>query len=171
MVDADHIANDLAARGGYLLCELVFQFYSPLMEGNSVTLGTGNPNDHAAPVNVNMQRAQVPNALLDEARDISANIFRLFGAQAVIGEQDSWPNLQLADVGGVAHEVGTLRMPVRRPDGTVEKGVLDEDLKFEGVKNLYACDNSIFPVSPAGNPSLTLVALARRLARTISQRV
>jgi choline dehydrogenase-like flavoprotein len=170
IVDHDNIANDLAARDGYLLCELVFQFYSPLIEANSVTLGTGNPNDHAAPVNVDMQRAEVP-ALLNEARGIATTIFQLFGAEPVLGEQNNWPDLQLADVGGVAHEVGTLRMPIRRPDGTVEKGVLDQDLKFEGVEGLYACDNSVFPVSPAGNPSLTLVALARRLAKTIATRV
>ncbi|KAL6705242.1 hypothetical protein ACN47E_007202 [Coniothyrium glycines] len=172
IVDPDHIASEIDLRGGYLLCELVFQFYCPLLERNSVVLGTGNPNDHAAPLNVDMQRAQIePASLLQEARDIATTIFTLFDAEAVIGEQENWPELQLADVGGVAHEVGTLRMPIRNPDGTLERGVLDEDLKFEGIENLYACDNSVFPVSPAGNPSLTLVALARRLAKTIAARV
>ena len=30
--------------------------------------------------------------------------------------------------------------------------------------NLFACDNSVFPASPAANPSLTTAALALRLA-------
>lgn len=38
-------------------------------------------------------------------------------------------------------------------------GVVDQDLKYLGYKNLYACDNSVFPVSRCGNPSLTLTAL------------
>jgi choline dehydrogenase-like flavoprotein len=43
-------------------------------------------------------------------------------------------------------------------------GVVDADLRFHGLANLYACDNSVFPASPAANPSLTTVALAVRLA-------
>ena len=49
-------------------------------------------------------------------------------------------------------------------DGT---GVVDADLKFLAYDNLYACDNSVFPTSPAVNPSLTLAALALRLAGTL----
>ena len=163
-VDPDHERWDVTARDGKLLCELVFQFYSPLMEGNRVSLGGAG---HADPVTVNMERAGISDHLLAQARGIRDQIFTLFKAQPVPGE-DNWPELQVADVGGVAHEVGTLRMPVRNPDGTLAKGVLDEDLKFEGYENLYACDNSVFPCSPAGNPSLTLVALARRLATTLA---
>lgn len=66
--------------------------------------------------------------------------------------------LQVAAIGGVAHEVGTLRTA---GDGS---GVVDQNLKFLAYDNLYACDNSVFPVSPAANPSLTTVALALRLA-------
>jgi choline dehydrogenase-like flavoprotein len=69
---------------------------------------------------------------------------------------------QTADIGGVAHEVGTLRMASH---GT---GVVDADLKFLSYDNLYACVNSVFPVSPAANPSLTLAALALRLAHRLA---
>ena len=48
------------------------------------------------------------------------------------------------------------------------KGVVDEDLKFEGCENLLACDNSVFTCSPAGNPSMTLVALARRRVKVLA---
>lgn len=66
-----------------------------------------------------------------------------------------------ADLGGVVHEVGTLRM------AEDEAGVVDANLKFLGYQNRYACDNSVFHVSPAANPGLTLVALALRLANLI----
>jgi choline dehydrogenase-like flavoprotein len=63
---------------------------------------------------------------------------------------------EVADLGGVAHEVGTLRMTA------TGEGVVDTDLAFRGCSNLYACE---FPVSPGVNPSLTTVALTLRLAR------
>lgn len=43
-------------------------------------------------------------------------------------------------------------------------GVVGADLKVLDYDNLYVCDNSVFPTSLAANPSLTLAALALRLA-------
>jgi choline dehydrogenase-like flavoprotein len=73
----------------------------------------------------------------------------------------NWYNdlsLKEAGLGGVAHEVGTLRLSANGD------GVVDADLKFLSYDNLYACDLSVFPSSPAANPTLTLAALAIRLA-------
>ncbi|GFP59162.1 dehydrogenase ARMGADRAFT_1018426 [Trichoderma asperellum] len=73
-------------------------------------------------------------------------------------EDASWPEIARAGFGVVAHEVGTMRM------GTDSKhSVVDENLKVHGWSNLHVCDLSVFPVSPAANPSLTLTALAQRL--------
>ena len=88
-----------------------------------------------------MKRAPVPATLLREARETAQMIFQRFAALAILGEdalyaQDGLPNLKEADIGGVAREVGTLRMPVNG-----EKGVVDKDLRFEGYENLFACDN------------------------------
>ncbi len=49
-------------------------------------------------------------------------------------------------------------------------GVVDEQLRVHGLANLYVCDLSVFPTSPAANPSLTLVALALRLAEFLTTR-
>ena len=168
-VDRDHIADDLNIREGYLLCEIVFQFYAPLMNGNYVQLsaavGEGGPSK---PVDVYMKEAEVKEELLMQARQVAKKVLHTFDALPVLEEEqlyaeDGLPKLQRAKVGDVAHEVGTLRMPVAGV-----KGVVDKDLKFEGYENLFACDNSVFPCSPAGNPSLTLVALARRCAKTVA---
>ena len=48
-------------------------------------------------------------------------------------------------------------------------GVVDAELKFHAYDNLYACDNSVFASSPAANPSLTLAALALRLAQHLTR--
>jgi choline dehydrogenase-like flavoprotein len=43
-------------------------------------------------------------------------------------------------------------------------GVVDTDLRFEGLDNLYVADNSVVPFIAAANPALTLSALSLRLA-------
>jgi hypothetical protein len=160
-IDPVHLAQDENIRNGYMLCEIVFQYYSPLLDGNYIA-AVGDPPDPANPVNLYMAPATPTPALLAEADQIAQSVFAAFGALPVSGEDPSMA-LQTATIGGVAHEVGTLRMA---DDGT---GVVDADLKFLGYQNLYACDNSVFPVSPAGNPSLTLAALALRLANHLTQ--
>jgi choline dehydrogenase-like flavoprotein len=60
--------------------------------------------------------------------------------------------------GSVHHAGGSLRM------SDDHSGVVDENLKFEAYDNLYCCDVSTFPRIPTANPSLTLIALAQRLA-------
>ncbi len=53
------------------------------------------------------------------------------------------------------------------PSGTVRIGeLLDTNLETE-VKNLYCCDTSIFPEAPGMPPALTVVVLAKRLAKRL----
>ncbi|KIW97590.1 uncharacterized protein Z519_01174 [Cladophialophora bantiana CBS 173.52] len=162
-VDPDHLAADTTLSNGGLLCEIVFQFYAPLNDNNKVERDSADPENPAKRVNVTIHAATVPDPLLIEAKKIAKDVLTEFQAVKVEGEQDLYDShgnviLETASIGGVAHEVGTLRMS---SDGS---GVVDENLKFHECDNLYACDNSVFPASPAGNPSLTLCALALRLA-------
>jgi choline dehydrogenase-like flavoprotein len=54
------------------------------------------------------------------------------------------------------------------PGGTAAIGrVVDRGLKAYEVDNLYVCDASVFPRSPGRPPSLTIIALAKRLAESI----
>jgi choline dehydrogenase-like flavoprotein len=53
------------------------------------------------------------------------------------------------------------------PGGTVRVGeLLDENLETR-VENLYSCDTGIFPRAPGIPPALTIVVLAKRLARRL----
>lgn len=47
---------------------------------------------------------------------------------------------------------------------TPDEGVCDEDLKVFGIDNLYLVSNSVFPHMAANTPTLTITALALRLA-------
>ena len=66
-----------------------------------------------------------------------------------------WP----ADLRGARHHMGTTRMH-REPT----RGVVDADGRVHGVANLYIAGSSVFPTSGTANPTLTIVALALRLA-------
>ncbi len=61
------------------------------------------------------------------------------------------------------HVMGTLRM------GTdPATSVTDAGGRFHDVANLYACDGSVFPTSSGYNPTLTIVAVALRIAHGIA---
>jgi choline dehydrogenase-like flavoprotein len=54
------------------------------------------------------------------------------------------------------------------PGGTAPLGeFVDADLQTD-IDGLYVCDASVFPESPGAPPILTIVALARRLGRHMS---
>lgn len=63
-----------------------------------------------------------------------------------------------------AHHLGTTRMA-----DNVSQGVVDSDCKVFGSKNLYIAGSSVFPTYGFANPTLTIVALASRLASHLKQ--
>jgi choline dehydrogenase-like flavoprotein len=138
-------------RGDRMLCEVVFLFNAPLQDGNSVAHAGAA---YVKPI-VAMQPSPSAGPFVNEANALKDRLIALLGGEAL-----SHDNLALkpARLGGVAHEVGTLRL------GENGAGVVDANLKFLAYDNLYACDLSVFCSSPAANPTLTLAALAIRLA-------
>ena len=68
-------------------------------------------------------------------------------------------DIQIGDEIAGHHHMGTTRMH-RDP----RYGVVDADCRVHGMSNLYVAGSSIFPTSGAINPTLTIVALAERLA-------
>jgi choline dehydrogenase-like flavoprotein len=57
------------------------------------------------------------------------------------------------------HPAGVCRMA-----DAPERGVVDRDCRVFGTENVYVVGASVFPTSGSGNPTLTIVALALRLA-------
>ena len=103
--------------------------------------------------------------LAPEDRSKTAAIVRLLGTEigragfgrvrSGFGEDGTWP----ADFQGNEHQMGTTRM---HRDPTL--GVVDENCRLHTVSNLYIAGSSVFPTGGASNPTLTIVALALRLA-------
>jgi choline dehydrogenase-like flavoprotein len=74
----------------------------------------------------------------------------------------SWPSW----LWGGCHHMGTTRMAA-----TPREGVVDPDCRVFDVANLYLAGSSVFPTCGYANPTLTLVALADRLAEHLRDRL
>lgn len=72
---------------------------------------------------------------------------------------DQTPAAILATARHGTHQIGTARMAGRPADG-----VVDANLLVFGLPNLYVASSAVFPTSGQANPTLTIVALAARLA-------
>jgi choline dehydrogenase-like flavoprotein len=60
---------------------------------------------------------------------------------------------------GAYHHIGTTRM-----HEDPKQGVVDAKGRVHGISNLYIAGSSVFPTAGYANPTLTIVALAVRLA-------
>jgi choline dehydrogenase-like flavoprotein len=63
-----------------------------------------------------------------------------------------------------SHHVGTTRM-----SDDPREGVVDKNCKVHGIDNLFIAGSSVFPTSGHANPTLTIVALALRLAERLNR--
>jgi choline dehydrogenase-like flavoprotein len=68
----------------------------------------------------------------------------------------------LATVENSHHHMGTTRM-----HENPRQGVVDADCRVHGIRNLYIAGSSVFPTYGHANPTLTIVALALRLAEHV----
>jgi choline dehydrogenase-like flavoprotein len=75
---------------------------------------------------------------------------------------DPWPST----LRGARHHMGTTRMHT-----DPRRGVVDADCRVHGIANLYIAGSSVFPTSGSANPTLTVVALALRLAEHVRHRL
>jgi choline dehydrogenase-like flavoprotein len=75
-------------------------------------------------------------------------------------DAEGWPVSMPAS----KHHMGTTRMST-----DPRQGVVDENCRVHGISNLYMAGSSVFPTAGMANPTLTLIALAVRLADHIKQ--
>jgi choline dehydrogenase-like flavoprotein len=79
------------------------------------------------------------------------------GRMRLLGEDD-WARFLY----GGWHHMGTTRM-----SDDPKRGVVDRDGKVHGIANLYVAGSSVFSTSGWSNPTLSIVALALRLAQHV----
>jgi choline dehydrogenase-like flavoprotein len=85
------------------------------------------------------------------------------------GELEYWyPKINLKQIiyetsrDGI-HQTGTTRIA-----DSVEKGVVDKNLKLFGTNNIFVCSSSVFPTSGQANPTFLLGAFAIRLSNYLT---
>jgi choline dehydrogenase-like flavoprotein len=89
-----------------------------------------------------------------EVVDAALRAAGLGHVELMLGDEDPPALLE-----GNFHHLGATRM---HPDPA--NGVVDADCRVHGVHNLYVAGSSVFPTYGCSNPTLTVVALALRLA-------
>lgn len=108
-----------------------------------------------------LDRRSVVRALEIFAEEVGAG--GLGRVQVGIDEQtNDWPE----DTVGGFHHMGTTRM-----SSDPKTGVVDSDCKVHGVSNLHIAGSSVFTTGGSGSPTMTLVALALRLADRLKSRM
>ena len=97
--------------------------------------------------------------------------------QEIIGEElgrAGLGRLQIevdADPAGWQNHAGEHHMGATRMHADPHKGVVDADCRVHDVGNLFIAGSSVFPTSGYANPTLTIVALAIRLADHLKARM
>jgi choline dehydrogenase-like flavoprotein len=87
--------------------------------------------------------------------------------QAGLGQFQSWVELEgrtKPKYYGGMHHMGTTRMHI-----DPKQGVVDENCRVHDLANLYVAGSSVFPTGGAANPTLTIIALAIRLADRVKK--
>ncbi|MBJ19852.1 MAG: choline dehydrogenase [Deltaproteobacteria bacterium] len=120
--------------------------------------------------------------ILRRALRVIAELFFAAGARkilpGVVGLPDTIANAeQAALLDSALVKAGNLVMGgnhvfcTTRMHGDPTRGVVDEDGRCHDLENLYIADTGIFPQCPSVNPMLTGMALARRQALTLADRL
>ncbi|HEU4620081.1 MAG TPA: GMC family oxidoreductase, partial [Gammaproteobacteria bacterium] len=141
---------------------LYFHMEHPPNPDSRITLGEERDE-------LGLPRVRLDWEIGDLARDAFHRTARLIAAEltrAGVGRvktittdlDKGWPTV-FGGLRGAWHQMGTTRM-----HSDPAQGVVDAHCRMHAIDNLYIAGSSVFPTSGYTNPTLTIVALALRLA-------
>jgi choline dehydrogenase-like flavoprotein len=157
--DLSTFANDRLRRpdGAHSVLILRAQAEQAPNPDSRVTLGA-RPDRFGLPVaRVDWQPTSSDRASIrasQEAVDTVLSAAGLGHVEFMLGDEHPPALLE-----GNFHHLGATRMHT-----DPAKGVVDADCRVHGLRNLYVAGSSVFPTYGCSNPTLTVVALALRLA-------
>ncbi|MEO1238700.1 MAG: GMC family oxidoreductase [Pseudomonadota bacterium] len=99
---------------------------------------------------------------IDKTMELIDHRFRQSGIGTIDYAPETLDDLKHHNGYGL-HPMGSTRM-----SADPQTGVVDANLKVHGIANLHIVGSSVFPTGGAANPTLSIVALALRLARHLS---
>ncbi|WP_411963213.1 GMC family oxidoreductase [Haloferax sp. YSMS24] len=129
-------------------------------EDNYVTLDAETTDDLGDPVpEVHWSVDDQTKAALTRANEIQASVMD------ELGVDETW-TVGPESTGPAFHHMGTTRM-----GDDHETSVVDADCRTHDLQNLWIAGSSVFPTGGAMNPTLTIAALAVRLAESVRTQV
>jgi choline dehydrogenase-like flavoprotein len=145
---------------GYIRLDPAFQFEQSSYDQSYVSLASDLDVDGTARAELHWEISPADVAAYRKS------VLMLCGLLAQKGAARAWlkPEYQGGDwsqsfLGFCNHHNGTTQMAA-----TADRGVVDPDCRVFGLANLFVAGSSIFPPSGYVNPTLSIVALAGRLA-------
>ena len=124
-----------------------------------VTLGTGRDGLGMPRVKVEWRLGELEKRTIRRTQEILAeDILRARGGVVTPeapGDDQDWPDT----LRGCWHHMGTARMA-----DDPRRGVVDAQCRVHGMENLFIAGSSVFPTCGSDMPTITIVALALRLA-------
>lgn len=159
MVAGDRLTLANLRRGlqqsviGYTIHELSGQ-------GGTLALDAAQTDGFGDPVaRVALAPAEWDLAGLDVVKRLQADM------AGALGARKHWDGGRPRDFGFAAHPSGATAM-----GASPDVAVCDRDARVFGLDNLYVASSSLFPHQGAANPTLTIVALALRLAAHLTSK-
>ena len=139
----------MASKMNFVIEGSIEQFESP---GNRISLGGGITRHGLPTTKLEFNVNDITQKALHTHEQNLINVLKVTGC-----EEDSIHTGTIKPDG--AHATSTCRM-----SGSDTDGVVNKNLKVHGTDNLYVCSNAVYPNVTAVNPTLTVAALAIRLA-------
>ena len=131
---------------------------------NRVTLGTELDALGCAKIKLYWRWNEIDTQSILKVQDILVEEFAKAGLGRLKLERDrDLPQLILPSI---HHHMGTTRM-----SESPRQGVVDANCQVHGVSNLYIASSSVFPTGSYANPTLTIVAMAIRVADQVKNRL
>ena len=159
--------SEAGEASGFMFYDLVVRAESQPVPDSRVSLTTERDALGLPRLALDWRLAEaVKRTVRETARLVAEELGRLGLGRAhlegwVLAEDDAWP---LGLTGG-NHHMGTARM-----SDDPRQGVVDRDCRLHEIGNLYLAGSAVFPTSGWANPTLTIAALALRLADHLAAR-
>jgi choline dehydrogenase-like flavoprotein len=132
------------------------------LHDSRVTLGEERDRLGMPRVRVDWRLGELEKRTIRRTHEILGEELARVGAGTVEvdapNEGDPWPDT----LKGCWHHMGTTRM-----HADPRQGVVDAQCRVHGIENLFIAGSSVFPTCGADMPTITIVALALRLAEHI----